>query len=39
MNAPWYIRNSDIQRDWGMGMPDVANEIKRFAKKKHESRL
>ena len=36
MNAPWYVRNSDIHRD--LGIPDVATEIQRFAAK-HEARL
>ena len=36
VNAPWYIRNSDLQRD--LGIPNVESEIKRFAAK-HESRL
>lgn len=36
VNAPWYVRNSDIHRD--LGIEDVASEIKRFAAK-HELRL
>ena len=33
VNAPWYIRNSDLHRDLGVEM--VADEIRKFAQK-HE---
>lgn len=36
VNAPWYVRNSDLHRD--LGIPMVKDEIKRFAGK-HEARL
>jgi hypothetical protein len=36
VNAPWYVRNSDIHRD--LGIRKVTAEIKRTAKK-HEDRL
>lgn len=36
VNAPWYIRNSDLHRD--LRIPTVKEEIKRFAGK-HEARL
>jgi hypothetical protein len=36
VNAPWYARNSDIQRDLGIRM--VPAEIKRIAKN-HKDRL
>lgn len=36
VNAPWYVRNSDLHRDLGVEM--VADEVKHFAKK-HEERL
>lgn len=36
VNAPWYVRNSDIHRD--LGIPYVTSEIQRFAGK-HEARL
>ncbi len=36
VNAPWYIRNSDIHRD--LKVEDVATEIKKFARS-HEKRL
>ena len=36
VNAPWYIRNSDLHRD--LRVPTVKEEIKRFAGK-HEARL
>ena len=36
VNAPWYVRNSDLHRD--LGIPDIVGEIKRFATK-YESRL
>ena len=36
VNAPWYIRNTDIHRD--LGIPTVKEEIKRVARK-HEERL
>jgi hypothetical protein len=36
VNAPWYVRNSDLHRDLGVEM--VAEEIKKFGQK-HEVRL
>jgi len=36
VNAPWYVRNTDLHRDLKMEM--VAAEIRRFARK-HEERL
>lgn len=36
VNAPWYVRNSDLHRD--LGIQDVASEIKRIADK-HRVRL
>ena len=36
VNAPWYVRNSDIHRD--LKMDTVDNEIKKFARR-HEDRL
>ena len=36
VNAPWYIRNSDLHRD--LHIPTVKEEIKKFAGK-HEARL
>lgn len=36
VNAPWYIRNTDIHRD--LKVEDVESEIKKFAKS-HEQRL
>lgn len=36
VDAPWYVRNSDIHRD--LQIPTVKEEIKRFAGK-HEARL
>jgi hypothetical protein len=36
VDAPWYIRNTDLHRDLQMGK--VTNEIGKFAKK-HEERL
>jgi alpha-D-ribose 1-methylphosphonate 5-triphosphate synthase subunit PhnI len=36
VNAPWYIRNIDLDRDLQVDV--VSNEIQRFAQK-HEGRL
>jgi len=36
VNAPWYIRNSDLHRDLELDV--VSSEIQRFAQK-HEERL
>ena len=36
VNAPWYIRNNDLQRDLQVDV--VTSEIQRFAQK-HEGRL
>ena len=36
VNAPWYVRNSDLHRD--LHIPTVKEEIKKFAGK-HEARL
>ena len=36
VNAPWYVRNTDIHRD--LEMPYVVSEVKKFAVK-HEDRL
>lgn len=37
VNAPWYIRNSELHQD--LGMSDEISEIKRLEVMKQESRL
>jgi hypothetical protein len=37
VDAPWYIRNTDLHRDLKMEM--VTNEIRKFAKKQEEKLL
>ena len=34
VNAPWYVRNKDIQRD--LGIPTVMEEISKYAEKYKE---